>query len=118
MSSDGATLSEALTGESAAVAAAMLAWCVDAWNRADGVAYGEEYWPDAELVDPYGHIASGRAAIAQEHVGAWAGDMKASRVAGTRAQDPTAGRGVPAGGSGHGARRLPGASSRCLGARR
>jgi len=25
---------------------------VDSWNRADGAAYGENYWPDAELVNP------------------------------------------------------------------
>lgn len=25
---------------------------VDSWNRADRGAYGENYWPEAELVDP------------------------------------------------------------------
>jgi hypothetical protein len=28
----------------------------DPWNRADGVSYGENYWPEAELVDPSGMI--------------------------------------------------------------
>lgn len=54
---------------------------MDSWNRADGAAYGENYWPDAELVDPSGEIVDGRAAIAQEHVDLWAGILKGSRVA-------------------------------------
>lgn len=82
MSPDGSTLGEALAGESASIAAAMLARWVDAWNRADGIAYGEEYWPDAELVDPFGYLSSGRAAIAQGHVRSWAGSLKGSRVTG------------------------------------
>ena len=52
----------------------------DAWNRADGTAYGENYWPDAELVNPSGGIVDGRAAIAQEHVDLWAGIFKGSRM--------------------------------------
>ena len=44
---------------------------VDSWNRADGAAYGENYWPDAELVNPSGQIVSGRDAIAKEHVDLW-----------------------------------------------
>jgi uncharacterized protein (TIGR02246 family) len=83
MSPDGSTPDEARAGESAAIAAAMLARWVDAWNRADGVAYGAEYWPDAELVDPFGYLSSGRAAIAQGRVGSWAGGLKGSRVTGT-----------------------------------
>ena len=31
-------------------AAATVRSFVDSWNRADGTAYGENYWPDAELV--------------------------------------------------------------------
>ena len=33
---------------------------VDSWNREDGKAYGENYWPDAELVivDGEGHAGS------------------------------------------------------------
>src|SRR6266850_1075299 len=54
---------------------------VDSWNRADGAAYGENYWPDAELVNPSGEIVDGRAAIAQEHVDLWAGIFKGSRMA-------------------------------------
>jgi uncharacterized protein (TIGR02246 family) len=83
MSHDVSTRGEALAAETATIAAAMLARWVDAWNRADGVAYGEEYCPDAELVTPSGQIESGRAAIVRGHVGAWAGDLKRSRVAGT-----------------------------------
>jgi hypothetical protein len=40
----------------------------DSWNRADGAAYGENYWPEAELVNPSGDIVNGRAAIIQEQV--------------------------------------------------
>jgi len=54
---------------------------VDSWNRADGAAYGENYWPDAELVNPSGAIVDGRAAIALEHVDLWAGIFKGSRMA-------------------------------------
>ena len=35
--------------EFAAVANAMIASWVDAWNRSDGRAYGDGYWQDAEL---------------------------------------------------------------------
>lgn len=82
MSHDASARGDALAAEAAAIAAAMLDRWVDAWNRADGVAYGEEYWPDAELVAPNGQIESGRAAIVRGHVGVWAGDLKGSRVAG------------------------------------
>ena len=33
---------------------------VESWNGADGGAYGENYWPDAELVDPSGVVLTGR----------------------------------------------------------
>jgi hypothetical protein len=39
-----------------AAADAMVSRFVDSWNRADGAAYGENYWPDAELIDPTGAI--------------------------------------------------------------
>jgi uncharacterized protein (TIGR02246 family) len=65
------------------VAQAMVARFVDSWNRADGAAYGENYWPDAELVDPTGAISRGKAAIVQEHVDLWAGPFKGTHVAGT-----------------------------------
>jgi uncharacterized protein (TIGR02246 family) len=55
---------------------------VDSWNGADGAAYGENYWPDAELVDPSGVITRDRAAIVQEHVDLWAGIFKGSRITG------------------------------------
>lgn len=61
---------------------AMLARFVDSWNRADGAAYGKNYWPEAELVSPSGTIVSGRAAIVQEHVNLWAGIFKGSHIAG------------------------------------
>ena len=55
---------------------------VDSWNHADGAAYGENYWPDAELVDPSGKILKGKAAIVKEHVDLWAGPFNGSRIAG------------------------------------
>src|SRR5450631_3673779 len=67
--------------EAKVVAAATVRSFVDSWNRADGSAYGDNYWPDAELVDPSGEIVDGRAAIAQEHVDLWAGIFKGSRIA-------------------------------------
>ena len=45
----------------------------DTWNSRNGVAYGEAYWPDAELVDPTGQIWDGRDAIAAMHVDLWNG---------------------------------------------
>ncbi len=53
---------------------------VDSWNRADGAAYGENYWPDAELVNPSGQIVSGRDAIAKEHVDLWASIFKGGHM--------------------------------------
>lgn len=68
--------------ESQTVANAMVNRFVDSWNRSDGVAYGENYWPEAELVDPVGRIVSGQPAIVQEHVEMWVGPFKGSRVKG------------------------------------
>jgi uncharacterized protein (TIGR02246 family) len=65
-----------------AAAEAMLHRFIDSWNRADGPAYGENYWPDAELVDPTGHVVSGGKAIQQEHVDLWAGPFKGSHMQG------------------------------------
>lgn len=48
----------------------------DTWNRGDGEAYGEAYWPDAELVDPTGQIWDGRDAIAAMHVDLWNGPAR------------------------------------------
>src|SRR5882762_2561224 len=73
--------SAASDAEAKAAADATVRSFVDSWNRADGAAYGENYWPDAELVNPSGEIVDGRAAIAQEHVDLWAGIFKGSRVA-------------------------------------
>lgn len=67
--------------EAKAAAEATVRSFVDSWNRADGASYGENYWPDAELVNPSGEIVDGRAAIAQEHVDLWAGIFKGSRMA-------------------------------------
>src|SRR6266851_1683484 len=67
--------------EAKAAADATVRSFVVSWNRADGAGYGENYWPDAELVDPLGEIVEGRAAIAQEHVDLWAGIFKGSRIA-------------------------------------
>lgn len=68
------------TSEERAAADSMVGRFVDSWNRADGTAYGEGYWPDAELVDPTGKVWKGRAAIAQMHVDLWAGPFKGSRI--------------------------------------
>jgi uncharacterized protein (TIGR02246 family) len=72
---------DASDAEAKAAAEATVRSFVDSWNSADGAAYGENYWSDAELVDPSGEIVDGRAAIAQEHVDLWAGIFKGSRMA-------------------------------------
>jgi uncharacterized protein (TIGR02246 family) len=51
------------------------------WNSKDGIAYGEAYWPDAELVDPTGTIWNGREAIADMHVNLWLGPAQDTMVA-------------------------------------
>ena len=48
--------------EADVAAKAMVERFVDSWNRADGAASGENYWPDAELVNPSGVISQGQAA--------------------------------------------------------
>ena len=71
----------AAESEESKVAQSMMARFEDSWNRADGAAYGEGYWLDAELVDPTGAIWQGRAAIAQMHVDLWNTAFQGSRVA-------------------------------------
>ena len=51
-----------------------------AWNGKDGPAYGDAYWPDAELVDPTGTIWQGREAIAEMHVALWDGPARDTNV--------------------------------------
>ena len=63
-------------------AESMMKRFVDAWNRADGESYGQNYWPDAELVDPTGAIWDGRAAIEQMHVDLWMGPFKGTHING------------------------------------
>lgn len=75
----GITLAASPRDEADAAAQTMVKRFVNSWNRADGAAYGENYWPDAELVDPSGIILSGRAAIAKEHVDLWASIFKGTR---------------------------------------
>ena len=66
--------------EGQTAAKAMVALFVDSWDRADGVAYGKNYWPEAELVDPSGQIVTGQVAIVQEHVDLWSGPFKGTRI--------------------------------------
>ena len=46
--------------DASVAAQAMVARFVDSWNKADGAAYGENYWPDAELVDPSGWLVAAK----------------------------------------------------------
>lgn len=52
----------------------------ETWNGQNGTAYGEAYWPDAELVDPTGQVWDGRDAIAAMHVHLWDGPARNTRV--------------------------------------
>ena len=52
----------------------------DTWNSQSGEAYGDAYWPDAELVDPTGQIWDGRDAIAAMHVQLWSGPARNTQV--------------------------------------
>ena len=53
---------------------------IDTWNGQNGLAYGEAYWPDAELVDPTGQVWDGREAIAAMHVHLWKGPARNTQV--------------------------------------
>ena len=55
----------------------------DTWNSRDGTAYGEAYWPDAELVDPTGQIWDGREAIAEMHIQLWNGPARKTKASAT-----------------------------------
>jgi uncharacterized protein (TIGR02246 family) len=52
----------------------------DTWNGQDGGAYGQAYWPDAELVDPTGQVWDGRDAIVAMHVHLWNGPGRDTQV--------------------------------------
>jgi uncharacterized protein (TIGR02246 family) len=52
----------------------------ESWNSQDGHAYGEAYWPDAELVDPTGQVWDGRDAIAGMHIQLWNGPARTTKV--------------------------------------
>lgn len=73
---------EAVPDGARAAANAMLNRFIDSWNHGDGQAYGENYWPEAELVDPSGAVVKGKAAIVQEHVDLWNGIFKGSHIRG------------------------------------
>jgi uncharacterized protein (TIGR02246 family) len=73
---------EDLSTNAKAAAQAMVDRFADSWNRADGKAYGENYWPEAELVNPSGAIVDGQAAIVQEHVDLWNTIFKGSHATG------------------------------------
>jgi len=77
-----ATGSDATDEGPQAASEAMVSHFVESWNRADGAAYGENYWRDAELVDPTGAIVEGKTAIVQEHIDLWEGIFKGSRATG------------------------------------
>ena len=63
------------------LAAAQLAETfASSWNSRDGDAYGDAYWPDAELVDPSGQVWNGRVAIIQTHRDLWAGPARATQM--------------------------------------
>ena len=52
----------------------------ETWNAQNDEAYGEAYWPDAELVDPTGQIWDGRDAIAAMHRYMWDGPARNTQV--------------------------------------
>ncbi len=72
--------SAAAHGEQSAVGKQLAKTFADTWNRRDGRAYGNAYWPDADLVDPSGQVWSGREAIIQTHRDLWAGSAKATHM--------------------------------------
>ncbi len=73
---------QAVPDQAQKAADSMLNRFLDSWNHADGQAYGENYWPEAELVGPLGIVVEGKAAIVQEHVDMWNGMFKGSHIEG------------------------------------
>lgn len=76
------SLAEVVPKEARTAADSMLNRFVDSWNHADGQSYGQNYWPDAELVDPSGIVLEGKGPIVQEHVDLWNGIFKGSHIKG------------------------------------
>jgi uncharacterized protein (TIGR02246 family) len=72
-----------VTIEHQAVASALVEGIASAWNRADGAAYGDNYWPDADLVGFDGAVFDGRPAIISNHIEMWSGSLKGSQIEGT-----------------------------------
>ena len=70
-------------GEMRAAAEQLARTFTDTWNGQNGTAYGEAYWPDAELVDPTGQVWDGREAIAAMHVHLWSGPARSTQVSAT-----------------------------------
>jgi uncharacterized protein (TIGR02246 family) len=79
----GAWTVSAADTEAQATASAVIVRFTDAWNCSDSAAYGENYWPEAEVRYPGGNILRGRLAIIQEHQNLWAGPFKDSRASAT-----------------------------------
>lgn len=51
----------------------------EAWNRGDGPAWGEQFWPDARFVNAVGAASDGRDAIAALHTRIFTTVYKGSR---------------------------------------
>ena len=65
------------------VARALVDGITRSWNHADRTAYGENYWPTAELVGFDGEVFDGRAAIICNHIEMWNGPLKGSKIKGS-----------------------------------
>jgi len=70
-------------GEMRSAAEQLARTFTDSWNSKNGAAYGEAYWPDAELVDPTGQLWDSRDAIATMHVHLWNGPARNTQVSAT-----------------------------------
>jgi uncharacterized protein (TIGR02246 family) len=69
-----------LSAEAEQVALTLMRNYVASFNNNDGHAYGENYWPDADLMGFDGVIYDGREAIVRNHVELWKGPLKGVRV--------------------------------------
>ena len=50
-----------------------------AWNRGDGQAWGEQFWPEARFVNAVGAVSDGQQAITKLHARLFASPFKGSR---------------------------------------
>lgn len=66
--------------EARAVAEKVVAALSAAWEKRDGVAWGDMFWPDAEFINVFGGVMTGQAEIATTHDRLLKGPLRERRL--------------------------------------